>query len=144
MTTKPELFRQLPSIDELLRVPALQEMTARFGHAATVEASRTFIDSLRNNIADGSLDDDELAAAIAQGALTIEQHLRESMGYSLRPVINATGVILHTNLGRAPLSDAALHVLSKSPMATRISNSTSLPANAANAMSMSVACLRNC
>ncbi len=108
MTTKPELFRQLPSIDELLRVPALRELAARFGHAATVEASRQFIDSLRTNIAGGSLDDDELVAAIAQGALTIEQHLRESMAYSLLPVINATGVILHTNLGRAPLGDAAL------------------------------------
>ena len=112
VTTKPDLFRQLPSIDELLHVPALQEMTIRFGHAATVEAARKFIDSLRGNIAAGSLDDEELAVAIAQGALTIEQHLSESMGYSLRPVINATGVILHTNLGRAPLGDAALqHVV---------------------------------
>ncbi len=112
MTTKPELFRRLPSIDELLRVPAMRELAARFGHAATVEASRQFIDILRTNIAGGSLDDDELVAAIARGALEIEKHLRDSMGYSLRPVINATGVILHTNLGRAPLSDAALqHVL---------------------------------
>ncbi len=108
MTTKPELFRQLPSIDELLRVPALQQMTARFGHTATVEASRKFIDSLRERISDGSLNEGDLAAAIAQGALTVEQRLSESMGFSLRAVINATGVILHTNLGRAPLADAAL------------------------------------
>lgn len=112
MTTKPDLFRQLPSVDELLRVPAVQEMALRFGHAATVEASRKFINRLRSSIATGSFDDDELATAIAQGALTIEQDLRESMAYSLRPVINATGVILHTNLGRAPLGDAALqHVI---------------------------------
>jgi L-seryl-tRNA(Ser) seleniumtransferase len=107
-TPKPDLFRQLPSIDELLRVPALQEMTARFGHAATVEASRKFIDDLRTRISAGSLNDGELAAAIAQGPLTIEQELNQSLAYSLRPVINATGVILHTNLGRAPLAEAAL------------------------------------
>ncbi len=108
MTTKPDLFRQLPSIDELLRIPALQEMTIRFGHTATLEASRQFIDGLREKISAGSLADGELAAAMAQGALTIEQRLNQSMGYSLRPVINATGVILHTNLGRAPLAEAAL------------------------------------
>jgi L-seryl-tRNA(Ser) seleniumtransferase len=112
VTTKPDLFRQLPSIDELLRVPALQQMSTRFGHASTVEASRKFIDSLRQKIATGSVDDSELAAAIAQSAISIEQYLSETMGYSLRPVINATGVILHTNLGRAPLAGAALqHVV---------------------------------
>ena len=50
VTTKPDLFRQLPSVDELLRVPALQEMMHRFGHTATVEASREFIDDLREKI----------------------------------------------------------------------------------------------
>jgi L-seryl-tRNA(Ser) seleniumtransferase len=112
VTTKPDLFRQLPSVDELLRVPALQNMTHRFGHGATVEASREFIDDLRKRIAAGSLDEGELASAIAQGPLTIEQQLSDSLSYSLRPVINATGVILHTNLGRAPLAEAALqHVM---------------------------------
>jgi L-seryl-tRNA(Ser) seleniumtransferase len=108
VTTKPELFRQLPSIDELLRIPALQHVEHRFGRGATVEASRQFIDDLRSKIAVGSLDDEQLGAAIAQGPLTIERRLSESLGYSLRPVINATGVILHTNLGRAPLAEAAL------------------------------------
>jgi L-seryl-tRNA(Ser) seleniumtransferase len=108
VTTKPDLFRQLPSIDELLRVPALQHMTQRFGHAATVEASRRFIDNLRSKIAAGSLDDVELATAIAEGPRMIGEQLSDSLSYSLRPVINATGVILHTNLGRAPLAEAAL------------------------------------
>ncbi len=112
MTTKPDLFRQLPSVDELLRVPALQNMAHRFGHTATVEASRAFIDDLRKRIAAGLLGDGELASAIAEGPLTIEQQLGDSLSYSLRPVINATGVILHTNLGRAPLAEGVLqHVM---------------------------------
>jgi L-seryl-tRNA(Ser) seleniumtransferase len=112
VTTKPNLFRRLPSVDELLRVPALQNMTHRFGHTATVEALREFIDELRKRVAAGSLDDGELASAIAQGPLMVEQRLSDSLSYSLRPVINATGVILHTNLGRAPLAEAALrHVM---------------------------------
>jgi L-seryl-tRNA(Ser) seleniumtransferase len=108
VTTKPDLFRQLPSVDELLHIPALQHMTQRYGHAATLEAARTLIEGLRTQIAAGSLGEAELAAAVAQASLTIEQQLGESHSYSLRPVINATGVILHTNLGRAPLSEAAL------------------------------------
>jgi len=112
VTTKPDLFRQLPSVDELLRVPALQNMMHRFGHGATVEASRKFIDELRSRISEDSLDEAALAAAVAQGPLTIEQQLSDSLSYSLRQVINATGVILHTNLGRAPLAEAALqHVM---------------------------------
>ena len=103
-----DLFRQLPSIDELLRVPALQHATQSFGHAATLEAARTLLDDLRRKISAGSLDQEALAAAVAQGPLTIEQQLNDSQNHSLRPVINATGVILHTNLGRAPLSEAAL------------------------------------
>jgi L-seryl-tRNA(Ser) seleniumtransferase len=108
VTTHADLFRQLPSVDELLRIPALQHATQRFGHTATLEASRKFIDDLRNRVSAGSIDEDTLAAELAQGSLTIEQSLNDSQNYSLRPVINATGVILHTNLGRAPLSEAAL------------------------------------
>jgi L-seryl-tRNA(Ser) seleniumtransferase len=112
VTTKPDLFRQLPSVDELLRVPALQNMAHRFGHTATVEASRAFIDDLRKRIAAGLLGEGELASAVAEGPLTIEQQLGDSLSYSLRPVINATGVILHTNLGRAPLAEGVLqHVM---------------------------------
>ena len=107
MTTKPDLFRLLPSIDELLRDDAMRPVAQRFGHAATLEASRSFFDGLRKQISAGSLDDTELAAGIAQAPFAIERRLSDSLSYSLRPVINATGVILHTNLGRAPIAQAA-------------------------------------
>ena len=113
MTTKPDLFRLLPSIDELLRDDAMRPVAQRFGHAATLEASRSFFDGLRKQISAGSLDDTELAAAIAQAPFAIERRLSDSLSYSLRPVINATGVILHTNLGRAPIAQAALKHVSE-------------------------------
>ena len=113
MTTKPDLFRLLPSIDELLRDDAMRPVAQRFGHAATLEASRSFLDGLRKQISAGSLDDTELAAAIAQAPFAIERRLSDSLNYSLRPVINATGVILHTNLGRAPIAQAALERVSE-------------------------------
>lgn len=107
----PELFRLLPSIDELLRSKAMEALQQRFGHAATVEATRSFIDDLRVKIAADALDETHLQAALAEAPRAVEERLQSSLSYSLRPVINATGVILHTNLGRAPLSqDALRHV----------------------------------
>ncbi len=66
------------------------------------------LEQLRADIATGTLGEERVKALVEELPHEIEQRLRESMAYSLRPVINATGVILHTNLGRAPLSRAAL------------------------------------
>ena len=108
---KLDLFRLLPSVDELLRSDAVQKLAHQFGHAATAEASRNLLDGLRGRIADGSLDESQLKAAMDSAPQELERRLQESLSYLLRPVINATGVILHTNLGRAPLSqDALRHV----------------------------------
>jgi L-seryl-tRNA(Ser) seleniumtransferase len=63
---------------------------------------------LRQEITSGLLDADALELALSGLAGAVENELRQALRYSLRPVINATGVILHTNLGRAPLSDAAI------------------------------------
>jgi L-seryl-tRNA(Ser) seleniumtransferase len=104
----PDLFRLLPSIDELLRSETLLALVQRFGHAATVEVARAFIEDLRAGISAGSLDEAQLKTAIGQLPLAIGERLQVGLSYSLRAVINATGVILHTNLGRAPLSQAAL------------------------------------
>jgi L-seryl-tRNA(Ser) seleniumtransferase len=106
------LFRLLPSVDELLRGEEMQALAAREGHAATLAAARDVLDELRGRIGAGSMTEELVAAAIAGASREIEQRLQAAMAYSLRPVINATGVILHTNLGRAPLSGEALrHVV---------------------------------
>jgi len=106
--SKHDLSRLLPSVDELLRKEGVQTLAQRFGHAATVEAARFLVDDLRGRIADGSLDEFQLKAAIDNASQELERRLQQSLSHSLRPVINATGVILHTNLGRAPLSQDAL------------------------------------
>jgi L-seryl-tRNA(Ser) seleniumtransferase len=105
---KSEMFRRLPSVDELLRQPKVAALVTHHGHAATREHARAVIDRLRATIASGRLDEEQLAAAIDDAPHEIEERLRQAMAYSLRQVINATGVILHTNLGRAPLSREAL------------------------------------
>ncbi len=105
---KTELFRLLPSIDELLRREELRILIASAGHTSTVSAARSALDKLRSSIVDSSLDEAQIAERIETLPRQIQLLLKESHSYSLRPVINATGVILHTNLGRAPLSRAAL------------------------------------
>jgi len=112
--TDLNLFPLLPSVDELLRIGGVQPLVQRFGHAATVEASRSYLDELRGGIANGSLDESQLTAAIKSAPQELERRLQQSLSCSLRPVINATGVILHTNLGRAPLSQDALRHVAES------------------------------
>lgn len=106
--TQSELFRKLPSVDELLRSTELATLVANDGQVAVADAGRAVLSRLRQEIANGALDSQGLGLALSGLAVAVERQLRESLGYSLRPVINATGVILHTNLGRAPLSPTAL------------------------------------
>ena len=108
VTDKAELYRKLPSVDELLRRAEVHALIERDGQAATTEAARTVLACLREAIAHGDLDASAVELAVGNIADVIERQLRHELRYSLRPVINATGVVLHTNLGRAPLSQAAL------------------------------------
>ncbi len=103
-----ELFRKLPSVDDVMRGPAVCLLTANYGHDSVVDAARVVLARLRQEITSGLLKDDALELALSGLAGAVENQLRRALSYSLRPVINATGVILHTNLGRAPLGDAAI------------------------------------
>jgi L-seryl-tRNA(Ser) seleniumtransferase len=102
------LFRRLPSVDEVVRRAGMGELIERAGRAAVAEAARTVLEEWRAGIGSGALDAGAVEAALAGLRGAVEAALRVQLSYSLRPVINATGVILHTNLGRAPLAAAAL------------------------------------
>lgn len=102
------MFRKLPSVDELLRSPQLAGSIAADGHTAVAEAARVALSRLRAEITAGRLDAEHIEMALAGLHEAVERELRQALGLSLRTVINATGVILHTNLGRAPLAETAL------------------------------------
>ncbi len=95
-------LRRLPAIDKLLRNPATATMIDQYGHDLVRDALRIALDAAREWIGTGG-------GAPSAGALlnAAETWLRNHHTPSLRPVINATGVIIHTNLGRAPLADFA-------------------------------------
>lgn len=96
-------LRDLPSVDQLLQGAQVQEWIVAYGRPLTVEAIRSALNQARARFAQtGDLPN---LVAILQEAQNI---LEKWITPTLLPVINATGVVLHTNLGRAPLSQAAL------------------------------------
>lgn len=107
-TSKADLYRKLPSVDELLHHPDLAAIVASEGLSSVTDAARAVLTRLRAEIAAARLDVAAVDLALSGIASAIERQVRQSLTYSLRPVINATGVILHTNLGRAPLPESAL------------------------------------
>ncbi|MGH9603179.1 MAG: L-seryl-tRNA(Sec) selenium transferase [Terriglobales bacterium] len=108
MAASSDLLRRLPSVDELLRRAEIAALVEREGHAAAADALRSVLARLRTEVAEGGLDAAGVELALAGIGSAVEKQLRQSLAYALRPVINATGVVLHTNLGRAPLADAAV------------------------------------
>jgi L-seryl-tRNA(Ser) seleniumtransferase len=107
-SAKSEIFRELPSVDEVVRLADVVALADAHGIAAVTDAARAVLARLREEIASGLLDSAGLRIALGGLGRGIEEQLCRELGYSLRAVINATGVILHTNLGRAPLGAMAL------------------------------------
>ena len=107
----PLLLRSLPPVDEVLRRPAVVTLVTRESREAVTDAVRAVLAELREGLQAGRMDGAGLEAAIEGLDGSVERQLAQALQYSLRTVINATGVILHTNLGRAPLSaEAVRHV----------------------------------
>jgi L-seryl-tRNA(Ser) seleniumtransferase len=106
---KSDLYRLLPSVDELLKSAELAELLAREGQPAVTESLRAVLASMREEITSGVLQTQEaVILAVVHLHEAVARHLSSAMEFSLKAVINATGVILHTNLGRAPLAESAI------------------------------------
>ncbi len=106
-TVSNSVLRNLPSVDELLRSPTGREIFAESGERHSAKLSRIVIDQLRQELevsADGGHSRETLME-VAVGKLRVAWRAEQDSG--VHRVINATGVVIHTNLGRAPLSDAA-------------------------------------
>ena len=101
-----EALRSLPGVDRLLQTSVVQGWMRAYGHPLTVNAVRSALDQARSKILDGAPcpPQDELLDQI-------EKVLQAQVRPTLYPVINATGVVLHTNLGRAPLCEDALEAM---------------------------------
>ena len=109
-TDAPARAQDLPAVDRLLRLPAVQALLAEHGHTLVAGQARALLDRLRSRALAGALPAAELAPEALASALSAA--VAERLAPRLKRVLNLTGTVIHTNLGRALLADSALqHVL---------------------------------
>jgi L-seryl-tRNA(Ser) seleniumtransferase len=101
-------LRSLPGVDTLIQTREIRSFFGYFGRPLTVEAVRTALAIYRSRLIAG-----EDAPSHSDIVNLVSRQLRDWVTPTLKPVINATGVILHTNLGRAPLGNAAFEAIYK-------------------------------
>jgi L-seryl-tRNA(Ser) seleniumtransferase len=112
------LLRELPSVDELLGRPALVSLAQKAGREMVTQAARGVLADLRASVRNESAEAADISLPALEARVAVE--VEAALAPSLRRVINATGVILHTNLGRAPLSATAVAAIAETAM--RFSN----------------------
>lgn len=117
-------LRGLPSVDQLLQLTQAQALVTTYGRPKTVESIRQALADLRARLRTGPPDAADASDAASTSAATLPENIMNAaaalletwMRPSLQPLINATGVILHTNLGRAPLSFEAAQAVQQAAL----------------------------
>ena len=102
---EPVALRRLPSVDQLVRRLADRPELAGISRARLTSTVREVVARERERALAGEVDEKDPAEHVA---FQVVEMLTRAGVFSLRPVVNATGVVLHTNLGRAPVSDLAM------------------------------------
>ncbi|MFH1737287.1 MAG: L-seryl-tRNA(Sec) selenium transferase [Actinomycetota bacterium] len=112
---KQDLLRRLPKVDELLKTQAVAALLKKYPRTIVVDAVREAIDKARDQMSQAEATDKATEAAISLKALAAEagRIADRVMKPSLRSVINATGVVVHTNLGRSILPDVAIEAIKR-------------------------------
>lgn len=113
------LYRSIPKVDVLLEEATMKEAIQLFGRELVIEATHMEMDELRRLIGDCE-DEGEVRGLITNLAASITERIEKMLQPNMRRVINATGTILHTNLGRAPISQE--HMKHIGEIATGYSN----------------------
>ncbi len=98
--------KDLPAIDRLLRVPATQALVAEYGHTFVADTARALLSDLRAEAVDGRLPIADTLPELV--AARLGERVRDRLAPRMQAVLNLTGTVIHTNLGRALLPEAAL------------------------------------
>ncbi len=102
----PNPLRNIPSVNELLETAPLAGLVQRLSHSAVVSSVRAVLDEVRGELQNAA--SERSLPSVTELAERIARRVTEVGNPSLRPVINATGILLHTGLGRAPLAEQAI------------------------------------
>ncbi len=105
MTSRADRLRALPSVDRVLSSAGAETALTRYQRDYVVDTVRAVLEDMRRRLA---ADEGAVAPSAEDVMVTAVAHMDAHRPLSLRPVVNATGVVLHTNLGRALLADAAV------------------------------------
>jgi L-seryl-tRNA(Ser) seleniumtransferase len=109
-----DVLRLLPSVDQMLRKPEVQDMMERHARATVTEALRRVLQETRQSIMEDEYNG-EISAGAIEGRLVraLDERLKKESRGKLREVINGTGVVIHTNLGRSPVAEKAVGDLAR-------------------------------
>jgi L-seryl-tRNA(Ser) seleniumtransferase len=107
------VLRRIPAVDELLATPELRELLATHPRWAVLDAIRAVLAERRRRVLGGEMSREAAETLLAPRviAAAVAERVGETAGPSFLSVLNATGVVLHTNLGRAPLASVALQAI---------------------------------
>ena len=103
-----DLYRRIPSVNDVLLRPDIQALFLGHSRNLVVDCARSATRNIRLEVQRGSLDGKLVDRRVEQLGSAVRVIMEHKLRPSLRRVLNATGVVLHTNLGRAPLSSTAL------------------------------------
>lgn len=105
------LLRKIPSVERLLEAPEFRQLASQFGRGELLDATRAVLAGIREDVLEGRIDATDFESTVKAIASSVQSHLASTTATSLVPLVNATGIIVHTNLGRAPLSQSAIDAL---------------------------------
>lgn len=106
----PGILRNIPSVTELLESPPLKGLVKRVSHMVVVGEVRSFLDNIRTELQEKASGFD--MPPVSELAERIANQIRKTAKPGLQEVVNATGILLHTGLGRAPLAEQAIAQIS--------------------------------
>lgn len=101
-------LEQIPAVDKVLEIPEIKDLISQYGHGLVVFTIREVIDEVRKEVLEG-----KKTISLVPLVTAVNQRVRQFDSASIKPVINGTGVVLHTNLGRAPLGNKILKDIEK-------------------------------
>ena len=107
MPSDHQILQLLPSVGKVLQHDSVQELIRDYSQPLVVDEIQAHLNQLRTAVQSGQLSEEDLSREISELDSNLSSRLKARLAPSLRMVINATGVMIHTNIGRAPLSPEA-------------------------------------